>query len=70
MPKATVLGNYVYIDGGAVSQDLSGESVVGPSAVNSTISIDLSKSWFTSTVKLKATPKGNNGPVPLYDQVL
>ncbi|KAK4239396.1 hypothetical protein C8A03DRAFT_43003 [Achaetomium macrosporum] len=53
--SATMIGNYVYFDGGEVSQALDGkapgEHTTRP--VNSTISIDISKSWTTSDVVLR-----------------
>lgn len=69
--KATVLGNYVYIDGGEIAQLVNGETQPGhfpadPS--NSTLSIDISQSWTASTVEIKATPK--KGPVTLSDQAI
>lgn len=67
---AIVLGHYVYIDGGEVSQLPDSLNPVGPDPVNSTLSIDISKSWLTSTVEIKATSKANDGPVPLSDQAL
>ncbi|TDZ39912.1 Glycosyltransferase sdnJ [Colletotrichum trifolii] len=60
----TVLGDYLYIDGGEVSQlDLEGNPIKDrdSNAVNSTLSIDLSKSWTASNVSIrvieKAAPK-------------
>ncbi|KAK4125179.1 hypothetical protein N657DRAFT_570082 [Parathielavia appendiculata] len=55
--SATVIGNYVYIDGGEISQILDGkppgEQNYASNSVNSTISIDLSKSWTTADVVLR-----------------
>lgn len=63
-----VLGNYLYIDGGEVSQISQPENLYSlPN--NSTLSIDISKSWNAKTVQIKATPK-ENGPVPTSDEVL
>lgn len=53
-----------------MSQLPDGLNPVGPGPVNSTLSIDISKSWLTSTVEIKATSKANDGPVPLSDQAL
>ncbi|KAK4149394.1 hypothetical protein C8A00DRAFT_18906 [Chaetomidium leptoderma] len=55
---ATVIGNYVYFDGGEISQLLDGkvpskQSYGSNSAVNSTLSIDISKSWTTSDVTFR-----------------
>lgn len=66
-----MLGNYVYIDGGELSQLVNGEPQPGHNPAdpnNSTLSIDLTRSWTTSTVEIQATPK--KGPVALSDQVL
>ncbi|KAH6651328.1 hypothetical protein F5144DRAFT_479164 [Chaetomium tenue] len=59
--KATVLGNYVYIDGGEVSQLING---LEPKAqtrvanrVNTTIRIDLSESWTASDVSMRQIDK-------------
>ncbi|KAK4039558.1 hypothetical protein C8A01DRAFT_36432 [Parachaetomium inaequale] len=53
----TLIGNYVYFDGGEISQLLDGktlkESKRSSNAVNSTISIDMSKSWTASEVTLR-----------------
>ena len=38
--------------------------------MNSTLSIDISKSWLTSTVEIRATSKANHGPVPLSNQAI
>ncbi|KAK4239500.1 hypothetical protein C8A03DRAFT_14122 [Achaetomium macrosporum] len=50
--SATVIGNYVYIDGGEISQYSDGTTILprATNQVNSTLSIDLSKSWTTSNV--------------------
>ncbi|KAK5655592.1 hypothetical protein OQA88_5523 [Cercophora sp. LCS_1] len=56
--KATVLGNYVYIDGGEISQLDGGK--INPrtsNPVNSTLSIDLSKSWTADSVVIRSIPK-------------
>ncbi|KAK3299801.1 uncharacterized protein B0H64DRAFT_1311 [Chaetomium fimeti] len=58
---ATVLGNYVYIDGGELSQKIDG---LDPSAqspishpVNNTLCIDLTESWSTFNVLLRQIAK-------------
>ncbi|KAH6630116.1 hypothetical protein B0J18DRAFT_362725 [Chaetomium sp. MPI-SDFR-AT-0129] len=55
--SATVIGDYVYIDGGEMSQLLDGlnlsESGRISVPVNSTISIDISKSWTSSDAVLR-----------------
>lgn len=71
-PKATVLGKYVYIDGGLIVQKVDGQVQPGhwPSdPMNSTLSIDISKSWSAETVEFKVTPK-TNGPVSLANQAI
>ncbi|KAF6832605.1 kelch repeat protein [Colletotrichum musicola] len=60
--RAVVVGDYLYIDGGEVSQlDSSGtkhvETFRNSSAVNSTLSINLSQSWSSSTVSIRTIPK-------------
>ncbi|KAK0381984.1 kelch repeat protein [Colletotrichum limetticola] len=63
-PSAIVIGGYVYIDGGEVSQLYNGKN--GTTAnhpswpVNSTLSICLEQSWTNSSVTMTSTPK--NGP--------
>ncbi|KAK4102835.1 hypothetical protein N658DRAFT_422866 [Parathielavia hyrcaniae] len=55
--SATVIGNYVYFDGGEISQLVDGkppgQQNYQSNSVNSTISIDLSKSWTTSDVVMR-----------------
>ncbi|KAK1729976.1 hypothetical protein CaCOL14_004002 [Colletotrichum acutatum] len=63
-PSAIVIGDYVYIDGGEVSQLYDGK-VGAPTdhpswAVNSTLSISLKRSWTNSSVTMTSTPQ--NGP--------
>ncbi|AEO64937.1 uncharacterized protein THITE_2127199 [Thermothielavioides terrestris NRRL 8126] len=50
--SATLIGNYVYIDGGEIAQLVDGKvpSFRTTNQVNSTLSIDMSKSWNASTV--------------------
>ncbi|KAF5505300.1 Kelch repeat-containing protein [Colletotrichum siamense] len=58
--KSIIIGQYVYIDGGEVSQYEGeyNETYSYPSwPVNSTISIGLSEHWDTSNVTMKTTPK-------------
>ncbi|KAK3402249.1 hypothetical protein B0T20DRAFT_370472, partial [Sordaria brevicollis] len=64
--RVTVLGNYVYIDGGEVSQ-LTG---AGSDPSNSTLSIDISKSWSAQTVEIKELRKGDHGPAGLSEETL
>ena len=71
-PKATALGNYVYIDGGLIAQKVGGQ--VQPDhypadPMNSTLSIDISKSWSAETVEFKVTPK-TDGPISLRLQAI
>ncbi|KAJ4298401.1 hypothetical protein N0V88_003431 [Collariella sp. IMI 366227] len=52
--SATVIGNYVYIDGGELSQLTDGKIAKRQTnQVNSTLSIDISKSWSTSDVEFQ-----------------
>ncbi|KAK4042712.1 hypothetical protein C8A01DRAFT_44332 [Parachaetomium inaequale] len=53
---ATVLGNYVYVDGGQLSQWAVNRVREGIECEN-TLSIDISKSWTTSDVAIRAIPK-------------
>lgn len=63
--KAIVLGNYVYIDGGEVSQVEVGtktsNSISEP--VNSTLSIDISKSWSAGDVQINTIARHKDSPV-------
>lgn len=57
-----MIGDYLYIDGGEVSQFVGGSfpSRDRPSnGVNSTLSINISKSWSASTVEIRAIPRPN-----------
>jgi hypothetical protein len=58
--RATVLGSYVYVDGGEISQldDSTGvlpEWDINP--VNSTLSLDMTRSWTTLDVSFRSIPK-------------
>ncbi|KAK3292152.1 uncharacterized protein B0H64DRAFT_364844 [Chaetomium fimeti] len=53
---ATVLGDYVYVDGGELTQIVDGQSH-GADVVNSTLSIDMSKSWKSLDVTIRTIPK-------------
>ncbi|KAK4032433.1 hypothetical protein C8A01DRAFT_20491 [Parachaetomium inaequale] len=56
--RATVLGNHVYIDGGEISQLVDGKLPAWDiNPVNSTLSIDLSKSWTSSDVSFRTISK-------------
>ncbi|KAK5659364.1 hypothetical protein OQA88_1457 [Cercophora sp. LCS_1] len=57
--RATVLGNYVYFDGGEISQLENDKFNQGRASnqVNSTLSIDISKSWTNTDVAFNAIPK-------------
>ncbi|KAK3385929.1 hypothetical protein B0H63DRAFT_394993 [Podospora didyma] len=62
--SATLLGNYIYMDGGEISQLTNGNINLKDrlsNQVNSTISVDLSTSWTTSNVVLRTIPK--TGPI-------
>ncbi|KAK3953688.1 hypothetical protein QBC32DRAFT_112977 [Pseudoneurospora amorphoporcata] len=50
--RVAVLGNYVYIDGGEISQLAN----PGGGPMNSTLSIDISKSWSAQTVEINVIP--------------
>ncbi|KAK0610852.1 hypothetical protein B0T14DRAFT_529203 [Immersiella caudata] len=67
--KATVLGNYVYIDGGEISQ-LDGGKIGSRTSnpVNSTLSIDISKSWTAESVVIRSIlkPGPNKSNVHLF----
>ncbi|KAK4188728.1 hypothetical protein QBC35DRAFT_184724 [Podospora australis] len=52
--SATLLGNYVYIDGGEILHKGAGQQAL---PVNSTLSIDMSESWTTSDVVIRSIPK-------------
>ncbi|KAK3358666.1 hypothetical protein B0T25DRAFT_72766 [Lasiosphaeria hispida] len=53
-----VLGNYVYIDGGEVTQYENGSNTASASnIVNSTLSLDLTTSWTTTEAVLKSSLK-------------
>ncbi|KAK1958754.1 hypothetical protein LY78DRAFT_725967 [Colletotrichum sublineola] len=58
--RVAVLGDYAYIDGGEVSQlDAEGNPIksYASNGVNSTLSIDLSKSWSASNVTIRELSK-------------
>ncbi|KAK1625716.1 hypothetical protein BDP81DRAFT_496323 [Colletotrichum phormii] len=68
LANVAVFGNFLYIDGGEVSQlDAEGKPYTlnnntrGSQAMNSTLSIDLSKSWSTTNVTLREIPKEPHG---------
>ncbi|KAK0723587.1 hypothetical protein B0T26DRAFT_643998 [Lasiosphaeria miniovina] len=62
--RATVLGNYLYIDGGELGELVDGKATSFPN--NSTLSIDLSKSWLTSSVEIRANGKPvKDGPLSM-----
>ncbi|KAK3290355.1 uncharacterized protein B0H64DRAFT_63622 [Chaetomium fimeti] len=54
--SATVIGDYVYMDGGEMSQLLDGKKLEtgrGSDPVNSTISINIGKSWTSSAITMR-----------------
>ncbi|KAH6856878.1 hypothetical protein B0I37DRAFT_85929 [Chaetomium sp. MPI-CAGE-AT-0009] len=53
---STVLGDYVYVDGGELNQIVNGQSR-GADVVNSTLSIDMSKSWKSLDVTIRTIAK-------------
>ncbi|KAG7053227.1 kelch repeat protein, partial [Colletotrichum scovillei] len=61
--SVVVIGNYLYIDGGEVSQlDAEGKPYTffdygRDNVVNSTLSIDLSESWSPANVSIRTIPK-------------
>jgi len=64
---AIVIGDYVYVDGGEILQLDNVTGSLDPAArksnqVNSTLSIDLTKSWTTTNVQINTIPKAP-GPV-------
>ncbi|KAK3389671.1 hypothetical protein B0H63DRAFT_556790 [Podospora didyma] len=61
-PRATVIGDYVYIDGGEIAHYVNATPFYYVNTNNSTLSIDISKSWYASTVDIKATPKPEDRP--------
>ncbi|KAK3985742.1 kelch repeat-containing protein [Cladorrhinum sp. PSN332] len=61
--QATVLGNYVYIDGGEISQYENNKRGRMSDPVNSTLSIDISKSWSIDKVEIKTIEKPREIPV-------
>lgn len=67
----TILNNWIYIDGGEVSQILDGKrptSSPASKAMNSTLAIDLRTSWLASDVKIreiKRPDNKNDAPPPL-----
>ncbi|KAK8004360.1 DHA14-like major facilitator [Apiospora arundinis] len=67
-----VLGDYVYIDGGEVSQLIDDvlDAKHSTYLVNTTLSISLSSSWCNATVDLRSVPKSaplQNSPVTWID---
>ncbi|KAK4665177.1 LOW QUALITY PROTEIN: uncharacterized protein QC763_0078370 [Podospora pseudopauciseta] len=69
---ATVIGDYVYIDGGEINQFENGTIDEAPVyQVNSTLSIDISTSWTTSDVSIRTIGKPNaprNAPMIWTDK--
>ncbi|KAF6830910.1 kelch repeat protein [Colletotrichum plurivorum] len=64
LARVTVLGDYAYIDGGELSQrGADGQPVKNRESnpVNSTLSIDLSKSWSASNVTIRTIEKPTIG---------
>lgn len=57
-PQVSVIGNYVYIDGGHITQLVDDEPVL-MRPVNHTLSIDLSQSWATEDVEIRQIPKSS-----------
>ncbi|KAH6691469.1 hypothetical protein F5X68DRAFT_229322 [Plectosphaerella plurivora] len=55
VPRATVLGNYLYLDGGEVSQTVDGTNLKyrQSNQVNDTLSINLAESWDPKDVALR-----------------
>lgn len=64
---AAIIGDYVYYDGGELSQVPFSTSNHRSRAVNATISIDLSRSWDPSTLEMKEITKP---PTPLNRQAM
>ncbi|KAK4185763.1 hypothetical protein QBC35DRAFT_555763 [Podospora australis] len=68
--RATVLGKYVYIEGGEVSQVGDDGNIVlyknssFAHSVTSTLSIDLSKPWDAQSVAIRTIPKPPSGDIP------
>ncbi|KAK0623789.1 hypothetical protein B0T14DRAFT_517058 [Immersiella caudata] len=60
-PRVSVLGKYLYLEGGYIAQFENGE--LQPAApLNSTVSIDLSTSWTTANAIRRAIPKPDEAP--------
>ncbi|TDZ23877.1 Kelch repeat-containing protein [Colletotrichum orbiculare MAFF 240422] len=59
--RTSVIGNYLYFDGGEVSQLENGKNLTyrASNPINHTLSIDLSSSWKPSEVTIKETSKGS-----------
>jgi len=60
LPLATIIKGFLYIDGGEISQLDDGKKppTKQPSnGINSTLSIDLSKSWLPNAVAINSIPK-------------
>ncbi|UQC75607.1 kelch repeat protein [Colletotrichum lupini] len=68
LSNVVVIGNFLYIDGGEVSQldaqgkpytsfDYGVKQTYGSHPVNSTLSIDLSESWSPANVSIRTIPK-------------
>lgn len=57
---SVAIGDYVYIDGGMLSQNISGEldSIV-PRVNNVTLSIDMRESWTNATVQMTEIDRGD-----------
>ncbi|KAK1460310.1 kelch repeat protein [Colletotrichum melonis] len=68
LSNVVVIGDFLYIDGGEASQldaevkpytsfDYGVNQTYGSHSVNSTLSIDLSESWFPANVSIRTIPK-------------
>ncbi|PNH75883.1 hypothetical protein VD0001_g1664 [Verticillium dahliae] len=63
-PRATVLGDYMFVDGGEVAQWVNGEKTQRPSnGANATLSIPLTRSWKPAEIKITEIDKPVMGMV-------
>ncbi|KAK4679884.1 hypothetical protein QC764_208130 [Podospora pseudoanserina] len=64
--RVALIGDYLYIEGGEVSQQVGGQNQQGSRSnyMNSTLSIDMSKSWDAKTVPIRIIDNKISGKPP------
>lgn len=70
-----MVGDYVYIDGGEISQLVPPSGSEPPkdrptNGVNATLSIPINRSWSASSVKINVIPRRSSDRIPLNSQAI